>query len=336
MKKDWPTHDMGENLKFTDLSVGQERKDNSKLYRFMSIDRFKELLNTKSLFFAEAKILSDNFEGGYIIPGLDEICLENRESTFVNCWTKNNPLNESSLLMWRPHSNGENIIECENQIAIGISINTFFLNEDSSHLFLDKKFEKYIGNLKYLVQNDDYPKTCQPNSLVPFFLKRDDYINEKEIRIVIQDMKRKDTSRSLKKYQILNGKTVPGIPVLIDLKKINEILISSIAECNINDIKGLIRDAELDIDVKRVPMPSKEAFNEAIAKVERFNELNKKQVEGSKNPKQPQIINRNYPVRLEGDASGNYYCGHACYDNSESGEKKNDAYIYSSQNSQNY
>lgn len=336
MKKDWPTHDMGENLKFIELSVSQKRKDNLKLYRFMRLDRFEDLFNKKALFFAQAKILSDKFEGGYVVPGLEGLCLENRDSTFVSCWTKNDPLVESSLLMWRPHSNEENHIECENHIAIGISINTFFLNEGSSYLFKDKTFEKYTGSIKYLIKDDDYPKTCQPNSLVPFFLKRNDYIDEKEIRIIIQDMKQKDTSHSFKKFQISNG-----IFVSIDLKKIDEFIVSPITKSDIVDkIVSLIEKERLNKPIKRAPLPSNKAITEAIKKVEHLNELNQKQINVDKNFKLSEIIDINYGsldqvIVLEKgyvDASGNWTGGLACSDNN--GSSKNKKIFYTIQRSQ--
>jgi hypothetical protein len=337
MKKDWPTHDMGEDLKFIELSISQERKDNLKLYRFMSLDRFEDLFRKKAFFFAPAKILSDSFEGGYIISGLEELCLENRDSTFVSCWTKNDPLIESSLLMWRPHYNEENHIECENHIAIGVSINALFLNEDTSYLFRDKRFEKYMGNIKYLDQDDDYPKNYQANSLVPFFLKRTDYTDEKEIRIVIQDMKRKNSSRSFKKYQILNG-----IFVSIDLKKIDEFIVSPITESDIiNKIANLIKKKRLNKPIKRAPMPSREAFTDAIEKVECLSELNNRQIKVDENSTEYEIIELNYPMNhfvslgdKYVDASGNCIGVLGCSANSDSGKKKKNLYFKSVQQCQ--
>lgn len=327
MKKNWSTtHDMGEDLRFIDLSVSQERKDNLILYRFMSIERFKELLDDKFLFFAKAKNLSDKYEGGNFIPELEELCFNNREYTFVNCWTKNNPLNESSLLMWRPYFNVKRQIECECQIAIGVSINTFFLKTYSSYIFRDKIFEKYMGKIYYLTPGDEYLKKCQSNTFVPFFVKRDDYGDEDEIRIIIQDMKPNVPSRSFKRHQKLNGKEIPEIPVRIDLKKINEIFISPTTKCDVvYEITGWIKEKGLNKSIKKVPMPSEKVFKEAIKKVERLNELNKKQAEASENSKQPPIIDRNYgslhqiTVLSEEytDASGNVVYGYRTLQNSQ-------------------
>ncbi len=173
--------------------------------------------------------------------------VNNRNLTFISCWTTNNPLEDDSLFMWRPHC------KYENHIAIGISIKTFFLDRYSSCLFQDTKFEKYIGKIEYVPPDkEDYPEKYKTNSFVPFFLKRDYFTVEKEIRIVIQDMVKGDSFFSFNKYKvlddkILNGDPVKGIPVRIDLHKIDEFIISPVANPSIvEDIKLCISNAGLD------------------------------------------------------------------------------------------
>lgn len=105
----FPTHDMGRDMKFDKLTVCPVFKEkNDKLYRFMSFKKFNDLISNKMLFFAKASKLSDKFEGGHLIRGLEDECINNRNLTFVSCWTTNNPLEDDSLFMWRPYSNKEN------------------------------------------------------------------------------------------------------------------------------------------------------------------------------------------------------------------------------------
>jgi hypothetical protein len=175
----YATHDMGKiefdgMFKFDKLSVHQKDRKNFKLYRFMSCDKFESLLNKGKgqLFFSTVKKLSDKFEGGFLISGLENICLENRERTYVSCWTKNNPRDKSALLMWRPHYISKDNIKCDNHIAIGISIDKFFLSASDSDFFQDRIFEKFMGNINYVPPNYKYPQIYIANTLAPFFIKR--------------------------------------------------------------------------------------------------------------------------------------------------------------------
>lgn len=303
----FPTYDMGHIMGFKKLTVCPDFK-NGKLYRLMSFDKFKSLINDKMLFFAQASKLSDKFEGGHLIRGLETECINNRNLTFVSCWTTNNPSEESSLFMWRSNC------DKENHIAIGISIKTFFLDRYSSCLFQDTKFEKYIGKIEYVLPDkEDYPEKYKTNTFVPFFLKRDYFIVENEIRIVIQDMVPDDSFFSVNKYKmidknILNGDPVKGIPVPIDLHKIDEFIISPVANPSIvEDIKRCISNAGLDKSkLNPLPKPSDEVLEEAIKKVEKLDESNYKSLNSSENYKEPKIRRQDY-LSQEEDASGNIF-----------------------------
>lgn len=301
--KKWPTHDMGRDMKFDKLTVFPEFKKNIKLYRFMSFDKFRSLMSNRMLFFAEASTLSDEFEGGHLIPGLEEECIKNRDLTFVSCWTKNNPRDTSSLFMWRPYSNHEN------HIAIGVSIATFFLDRYFSYLFQDTIFEKYIGKIEYdNPGKKNYPEKYKTNSFVPFFLKRDYFTDEEEIRIVIQDMAPENPYYSFNSYKKLNRTDVPGIPIPIDLKKIDEFIISPIAKPDIvKSIKDCINNAGLNkSSIGELPKPSDEALKEAIEKVKRLDECNKKSLNNFENYGKVNIKLQEYlNSKFEDDASGN-------------------------------
>jgi hypothetical protein len=310
----FPTHDMGRAMKFDELTVCTELKDNKKLYRFMSFKRFNDLISNKILFFSKASKLSDKFEGGHVIRGLEKECDKNRDLTFVSCWTANNPRDDDSLFMWRPYDNKENCIECENHIAIGISIKTFFIDRCSSCLFQDKKFEKYIGKIDYVPPDrEDYPENYKTNSFVPFFIKRDYFEVENEIRIVIQDMVPGDSFFSFNKYKVLddeivNGNPFKGIRVRIDLHKIDEFIISPVADPSIiEDIKLCIINAGLDISkLKPLTEPSDKALEKAIKEVERLDKSNYKSLNNFENYKESKILREEYLLQDSvTDQSGN-------------------------------
>ena len=154
MKSSWPTY----NIWYDELSVHQELQEKIKLYRYMSFEKFKLLLDKSKLFFAKASVLSDRIEGRYIFPEIAKEFLEYKNNTFVSCWTKNNPLNKSSLFLWELYD------QEKDSVAIEISIDHLF-----SGLFQDKKFEKYLGKINYLdPDNVIYPEKYKANSLVPF------------------------------------------------------------------------------------------------------------------------------------------------------------------------
>jgi hypothetical protein len=303
--KKWPTHDMGRDMKFDKLSVCPEFKQKKMLYRFMSLEKFKSLMKNRMLFFAKAKKLSDKFEGGHLIPGLENECKNNRDFTYVSCWTQNDPRDYSKLFMWRPQCKNEN------HIAIGVPIENFFLDESYSYLFRDTIFEKYMGKMGYLnPDKKDYVEKYKTNSFVPFFLKREYFTDENEIRIVIQDIPHKIPADCFESYQILDGKPVPGIPVLIDLNKIDEFIISPIAEQQIvDDIKLCINNAGLNkSNPEKLTKPSGEDLEKATKKVELLDEYNKESLDSYINYNGLKVVIQEYSNQIKQfqDASGNY------------------------------
>lgn len=205
------------------------------------------------------------------------------------------------------------MLECEYHIAIGISIKTFFLDKYFSCLFQDTKFEKYIGKICYVPPNkEDYPENYKTNSFVPFFMKRDDFKVEKEIRIVIQDMVSGDSFFSFNKYKVLdeeivNGDPFRGIRVRIDLHKIDEFIISPAANSSIvEDIKLCINNAGLDISkIKIGEKPSDKALNETIEILKSLVKSNDKSLNGIENYKKSNILPEEYWHQGMKDASGN-------------------------------
>lgn len=285
MKEKWPTYEMW----YDDFLLSNK---NLKLYRFMNFKKFQSLMSERKLFFTKASVLSDKFEGGYIFQELAEEFKENKNNTFISCWTENDPRIESSMMLWELYSNGEN------SIVIGMSINHFFTG-----LFQDEKYEKYMGKINYLdPRNVVYPEKYQANSLVPFFLKRNHYNDEKEIRIIIQDM---DPTGPLS----LNvSNEAKGMSVPIDLEKIDEILVLQKTDYSFQkEINHLIEKAGLKKAVETVSFLLDKS-EEISKKVACINEHNKRQLDSIENFNDFNLKNINYgTLKISYDASGNFY-----------------------------
>ena len=258
------------------LSVDDLEKKNTKLYRFLTLDKFEKLMTEHKLFFARARILSDKFEGGFQIKEFANEFLKYRNDTFVSCWTRNDPRSKSSLFMWRPNDKNEN------HVAIEVSIDKF-LSDDYSYCFLQdedyENFEPYIGKIDYLYQeNEDYPKKYKPSILVPFFLKRRNFEYEDEIRILIQDMDRGGF------FPFNVGRESKGIKMSINLKKIDNIFISPTANDAFSEkINDLVMKAGLNKIGEKVSMLTAdyEKISGRLKFISKYN--NKKPYFGEKN-----------------------------------------------------
>lgn len=179
-----------------------------------------------------------------------------------------------------------------------MSINHFF-----SGLFQDEKYEKYMGKINYLdPRNVVYPEKYQANSLVPFFLKRNHYKDEKEIRIIIQDM---DPTGPLS-FNVSNESK--GMSVPIDLEKIDEILVLQKTDYSFQkEINHLIEKAGLKKAVETVSFLLDKS-EEISKKVACINEHNKRQLDSIKNFNDFNLKNINYgTLKISYDASGNFY-----------------------------
>ena len=175
------------------------------LWRYLDFERFKSLLETKSLFFCRADKFSDPFEGS--LPKIEadyrikeerrtaaavgrefneEIALNNilglqslhqklKRGTTVNCWHINN--NESDA-MWRLYLK-------DNE---GVAIQT---TKEKIYEVIDNANEKIgTSKVRYLnydtgawYHSTDYPHTGY-NLYIPLVHKRIEFIHENEFRLI--------------------------------------------------------------------------------------------------------------------------------------------------------
>jgi hypothetical protein len=291
LKKRYPTRKMW----IPNLSVDSLEKKKTKLYRYMSFDKFKKLMTEHTLFFARAREFYDKFEAGFQFKKFAKEFLKYRDHTFISCWTTKNPLSKSSLCMWKPNDGNENLV------AIEVSIDKF-LSEDYTSCFLQEEYferiEPYIGMIDYLKpEDDDYTEIYEPSILTPFFLKRIGFAYEEEIRILIQDMDRKGV------FPFNVGNESKGIPVFIDLKKIDNFFVSSTANDVIfKEINDLIKKAGFNKTGKRVSIQNAD-YNKVNEKLEFISKYNNKLPDTIENSYKLKVRKKDYIfVR---DASGN-------------------------------
>jgi hypothetical protein len=290
LKKRYPTRKMW----IPNLSVDSLENEKTRLYRYMSFKKFEKLMTDHTLFFARARELSDRFEAGFQIKKFAKEFLKYRDHTFISCWTLNDPRSRSSLCMWKP--NDEN----ENHVAIEVSIDKF-LSEDYASSFLQEEhyecIEPYIGMVDYLKPEDDYTENYEPSILIPFFLKRIGFAYEKEIRILIQDMDRKGV------FPFNFGKKSKGMPVFIDLKKIDNFFISPTANYDIFEkINCLIEKAGFNKTGEWVSIPNAN-YNKVNEKLEFISKYNNKLPDTFENSNKIKVRKKEYIVGK--DASGN-------------------------------
>jgi hypothetical protein len=181
--------------------------DGVKLWRYLDFEKFKSLLETRSLFFCRADKFSDPFEGSipkkeadfrmttykkhstqfqypfdenqasHYIKGIQILHQKFKRGFIVNCWHINE--NESDA-MWRLYlkdnegvaiqTNKEKLTNTLNKISEEISVSKVrYLNYETDTWFDSK----------------DYPHSSY-NMIVPLVHKRIEFVHEQECRLFVQ------------------------------------------------------------------------------------------------------------------------------------------------------
>jgi hypothetical protein len=185
----------------------------------MSLSKFERLIQARALWFAVASSFTDAFEGTksasearvreaiWNEAGVPEEQREiirgftdwNRQFSFVNCWMMNTTESE---WMWHRYAEG-------NGVAI-----------ESTYARLRSALPNWIW---YEVEYIDYEKNSmiEWHSLAPFFYKRREFADERELRAVIEVFPDGDTRRRV-------TKPFPkGHLIEVDLRRaINRVIIS--------------------------------------------------------------------------------------------------------------
>ena len=191
---------------------------NTKIWRYIDFTKFLSLLDKSSLYFTRVDSFADPFEGSFSkanvklrpnyfkgkIPPRDIKTLSEFYRTFVkltvvNCWHISD---YRSATMWEAY------LKSSNGVAIR---STFSMLKDS---FRDTKWEIYIGKVKYIsYQNDLMPE----GTLFPYFHKRKQFEDERELRAVIQEFSYKGDEIDWSKSPFREGLHVPvNLDLLID------------------------------------------------------------------------------------------------------------------------
>ena len=158
-------------------------KDNAILWRYMSFEKFVDILATGSLFFTRADKYDDKFEGYIpksatlphkpeVKPIVNRIDSNLRQYIMCNCWHKGK---EESMAMWDKY----------HLRSSGIAIKTNMGNLKNS---LPDKPNVFIGKIKYIENHNqiDIPIDDVENFLhYPYFYKRKPFEYEHEVRVII-------------------------------------------------------------------------------------------------------------------------------------------------------
>ncbi len=159
--------------------IGQP-KDEDTVWRYMSFEKFANILATESLFFTRADKYDDKFEG--YVPESTTLSYESSSSQIVpnfrqyimcNCWHHGD---EESMAMWDKYHLRNN----------GIAIKTTMGNLKNS---LPDKPNVFIGKIDYIADYNqiDMVENVPPEIWLhyPYFYKRTPFKYEQEVRAII-------------------------------------------------------------------------------------------------------------------------------------------------------
>ena len=216
----------------------QSRLDRStQLYHIYSLNRFKELLENKSVYFRKVTKWTDTFE--YPIRFMREDRREVIEkSLFGLCMTKE----FDKEAMWKLYSTDDHGV-CIKTTASAICNALSITSQESSKI----RPLAFIGEVKYVPYLTSEPsrmfyeedKRQYPDYMYPAYLKKDAFSYEEEVRIM------------LLKFGIPSATN--GIPIpLRDFSFIHEIILSPYyPEDDILSFRSLCKEHGLDIQIRQ-------------------------------------------------------------------------------------
>ena len=155
------------------------------IWRYMGLSKFESFIKSRAMWFAAAKSFSDPFEGTKAAAetrvrdalwddvGVPEEQREiirgstdwNRQLSFVNCWMMNTAESE---WMWHRYAEG-----------IGAAVESTY-----SRLRAALPNWIWIHEVEYIDYEED--SMIEWHSLAPFFYKRQEFADERELRAVIE------------------------------------------------------------------------------------------------------------------------------------------------------
>ncbi len=189
---------------YKELKGIEQPKDKDTVWRYMSFEKFANILETGSLFFTRADKFDDKFEG-YIRTV--EQASNFGEYIMCSCWHHGE---EESMGMWDKY-------QLRNS---GIAIKTTMENLKNS---LPDKPDVFIGKIKYITNHNEIesPKDVEGLLYYPYFYKRKPFEYEQEVRAIID-------------IASINAPYEFGKPLEIDVKTLigenSEVIVSPHAE----------------------------------------------------------------------------------------------------------
>ena len=222
-------------------------KDNAKIWRYMNLTKFTDLLNNKSLYFCRLDKLGDSFEGSLPrvnyqlrekvankleITGHDGKGFRRKSQTFsknirltfyMNCWHLNN---HESDAMWKLYAGAGG----------GIAVSSTV--ERLKRCVSKAQDTIRISKVKYI----DYDKDGIPivNCFAPALHKRKSFSHERELRAFVWEPNNLDKIKN-------NQQIEQGLPTQIELEElIDEIYISPLEDDWFASVKSIMKQYGLN------------------------------------------------------------------------------------------
>jgi hypothetical protein len=142
------------------------------IWRYMTFAKFVYMLQTRSLFFCTAEKLSedDPWEGTFACGSDTGIC-EARRQIGLSCWYLGD---HESMAMWTAYGGDSSSVAIQSTVD-GL-INSFCNKEDA----------QYAGCVEYRPETDWRQQDFYEDDLSRFFVKRQGYSHERELRVLIR------------------------------------------------------------------------------------------------------------------------------------------------------
>lgn len=225
----------------TDFKYSIKPNSSLVIWRYMSLRKFKSLINNEALFFCRADVFSDPFEGSNPKRELENRNkMLNNSSIFengfidvnktqqtdtnianlhsrlkscynINCWHINNAENDSMWQLYLKNNKGVAI-----KTTVGKLIQSFANTQEeincSKVRYLDYENDEYHDSIEYPI--DEY------NTFIPIVHKRIEFKHEEELRLVYYNSKALKSGNPQKYWK--KQKIKEGVNIKVDLGKLIE------------------------------------------------------------------------------------------------------------------
>jgi hypothetical protein len=173
------------------------------VWRYMDVDKFTDLVTSRTLYLARADRFPDKFEGLLPTatkaewPSLAEWIRDARSQTFVSCWQLNT---HESDLMWTGYLGGKK----------GVVVQSTYQRLTAALAPCNEAV--FVGTIGYMDYDDSVLEEWKrhPNISAPILHKRLEYKDDREIRVVLNTMS--DTALRARGA----GETGVRIPIDVD------------------------------------------------------------------------------------------------------------------------